>query len=108
MRAWHWAMVGTKVGFVPHNADEGSPAQAAGIVLGSRILAVNGAQTETKTAVITALSDQTLGRSVVLSIELPDTELVLRSHRAQSCGEHILHRNKFRVGLGTHWLPAKW
>ena len=64
-------------------ADDASPAQAAGIVVGSRVLAVNGAQTGTKTAVIAALSQQSLGPSVEVEIDLPDTELVLRSHRAQ-------------------------
>ena len=63
--------------------DVPSPAQAAGIVVGSRVLAVNGAQTGTKTAVIAALSQQSLGPSVEVEIDLPDTELVLRSHRAQ-------------------------
>ena len=64
-------------------ADDASPAQSAGIVLGSRIVAVNGAQTDTKTAVIAALSQQSLGTSVEVEIDLPDTELVLRSHRTQ-------------------------
>jgi tetratricopeptide (TPR) repeat protein len=73
----------TLTGFTAASSTAAS--EEVAIPLGTRIRAVNGVATETKTALVAALSDESLqtGQSVEFTVELPDTELVLRSHRAQ-------------------------